>query len=502
MDEYSLSTVLPHNAEAEQVILGACLHSIEALDQLFQSNVKVEEFFRPFHRRVFATLGELFEGSEPVLDLVTVSDALRHSKDGLSEEEMDYLLEISEATYTVAGLKAYIDIIREKAILRKLLRTTNDIKAQINEGGEDIQSILEGAEHSILDIAEDKMARSVVPLGELVDEALLEFKEIVEHKKAPDVIKTGFPDLDETLHGFYKNNLIILASRPGMGKTALGLNIAQRVAIDSGVGVAFFSLEMSNKELVNRILCSEARVESQLVRKGLIGIHELKSFEKAAGKLSDAPFFIDDTPALSVMELRAKARRLVRSQNVGLIVVDYLQLMTVSHRRIESRQMEVAEISRSLKRLAMDLKIPVLAMAQLNRGPTQRTGSKLPQLSELRESGAIEQDADVVMFLHREEYYKTSEMDDSGAAPEDEDGGSRMKDFLKEDGASVVKIAKQRNGPIGTALLWFKKKISRFESVDPRYLSELRGGNDDDEGGDYHVDYPDTAPETDYNEPF
>ncbi len=502
MDEYSPSMVLPHNAEAEQVILGACLHSLEALTELLESNVKEDEFFRPFHRRVFTTLSELYDTSVPVLDLVTVSDALRQSKAGLSDEEMDYLLEISEATYTVAGLKAYIDILREKAILRTLLLTTSEIKSQIHEGGEDTQAILEGAEHSILDIAARKMKRSVVPLGELVDAALLELESIVIEKKAPDVVKTGFPDLDEILTGFYKNNLIILASRPGMGKTALGLNIAQRAAVDAGVGVAFFSLEMSNKELVNRMLCSEARIESQRVRTGRIDAHDLERFDKVSGRLSSAPFFIDDTPALSIMELRAKARRLVRQQNVGLIVVDYLQLMTVSHRRIESRQMEVAEISRSLKRMAMDLEVPVLAMAQLNRGPTQRTGSKLPQLSELRESGAIEQDADVVIFLHREEYYKTSEMEDSGAAPEEE-GGSKMKHFLKEDGASVIKVAKQRNGPVGTALLWFKKKISRFENVDPRYLSELRGGSDrggdDDDGGG---GYPDSEPETERNEPF
>ena len=500
MDEYSPSTVLPHNAEAEQVILGACLHSLEALTQLLESNVAEDEFFRPFHRRVYVTLTELYDSKEPVLDLVTVSDTMRQSKAGLSDEEMDYLLEISEATYTVAGLKAYIDILREKAILRTLLQTTNEIKAQIHEGGEDTQSILEGAEHSILDIAEKKMKRSVVPLGELVTETLIELRAIVEEGKTPEVVKTGFSDLDEILTGFYKNNLIILASRPGMGKTALGLNIAQRAAVDAGVGVAFFSLEMSNKELVNRILCSEARIESQNVRKGQITAQQLADFGKVSERLIHAPFFIDDTPALSIMELRAKARRLVRQRGVGLIVVDYLQLMTVSHRRIESRQMEVAEISRSLKRLAMDLEVPVLAMAQLNRGPTQRVGSKLPQLSELRESGAIEQDADVVIFLHREEYYKSHALGD--AEEESEEGASGgMKEFLRKDGASVIMVAKQRNGPVGNAYLWFMKKYSRFESVDPRYLSELRGQRDDDDeggGGGYH----DAEPETGYDEPF
>ncbi|HDR06435.1 MAG TPA: replicative DNA helicase, partial [Candidatus Coatesbacteria bacterium] len=413
---------------------------------------------------------------QDTVDLVTVSDELKRSPEGLSDAELGELVEVRESTASTAGLGSHLEIIQDKAILRSLVKAAAAINESARADADPPARVLEKAEGLILEIAERRMRREVKPLGELVDVAIEEFRAFQEERSVKSEIMTGFYDLDELLAGLHRGNLIVLASRPGMGKTALGLNIAQRIAIDSRTGVGFFSLEMSAEELVRRMLCSEARVDSQKVRRGNVSAEDMKRFIAKVARLSNAPFFLDDTPAISVLELRAKARRLVKQKEVRLIVVDYLQLMTASGRRTESRQVEVAEISRSLKALAKELDVPVLAIAQLNRQPANRPRSKLPQLSDLRESGAIEQDADVVMFLHREEAYQLSSPGET--EPEEEEdygnGGGLPDDLARLPGISQVIVAKQRNGPVGSVYLVFRKRFMRFENLDRSFRAPAR----------------------------
>jgi replicative DNA helicase len=478
MDELEHDLGLPGSLEAERLTLGAALKYPEAVHRCVEASLRPDDFLKTFHGRIYSAVLNLYTKREGAIDLVTVSDELRRSPEGLTDAELGYLVEVKEATATTAGLGSHLDIIRDKAILRSLIRVSATINEAARADAEPPACVLEKAEGLILEIAERRMRREVKPLAELVDFAIEQMRALHEGRSVKSEILTGFFDLDEILSGFHKGNLIVLASRPGMGKTALGLNIAQRIAIDQGLGVGFFSLEMSSEELVRRMLCSEARVDSQKVRRGMVSEGDMEKFITKVARLSNAPFYLDDTPALSVLELRAKARRLVKQKGVGLIVVDYLQLMTAGHRRTESRQVEVAEISRSLKALAKELDVPILAVAQLNRQPVNRPRTKLPQLSDLRESGAIEQDADVVMFLHREEYYRVSSPDEAAVetaeTPDYGDGGGVSDELAKMPGISQVIVAKQRNGPVGSVYLVFRKRFMRFETLDRSFRAPAR----------------------------
>jgi replicative DNA helicase len=443
MDELERDLGLPASLEAERLTLGAALRYPEAVHRCIEANLRPDDFLKPLHGRIYTAVMNLYSRRDGAIDLVTVSDELRRTPEGLTDSELGYLVEVKESTASTAGMASHLDIIRDKAVLRSLVKAAAVINESARADAEPPATVLEKAEGLILEIAERRMRREVRPLSDLVDSALEEMRALHEGRAAKNEILTGFFDLDEILSGLHRSNLVVLASRPGMGKTALGLNISQRIAIDQGIGVGFFSLEMSAEELVRRMLCAEARVDSQKVRRGLISEGDMEKFIGKVARLSNAPFYLDDTPALSVLELRAKARRLVKQKGVGLIVVDYLQLMTAPHRRAESRQVEVAEISRSLKALAKELEVPILAVAQLNRQPVNRPRSKLPLLSDLRESGAIEQDADVIAFIYRDEVYNEDSPD---------------------KGTAEIIIGKQRNGPIGTTRLTFVGQFTRFEN--------------------------------------
>jgi len=460
---------LPKSTEAERHVLGCCLRFTEGLNKVIESGLDVEDFFKRLHRQLFQTIIELESEPDRAVDLLTVTDALRNSPEGLSEADFGYILELRDDAVTKAGLESHIELVRDASTRRKIIETSRRLIGEALDGGDKTSTLLERAEDGFFRIAENRMTQEIKPLSGLVDDALDDIRAIHEKRATEDAVPTGFYDLDELLTVLHKSNLIILASRPGMGKTALGLNIAQRASIERGIGVGFFSLEMSAAELVRRMLCSEARINSHHVRSGRISDRDMEGFVRVAARMADAPFYIDDTAALTVMELRAKARRLVMQREVQLIVVDYLQLMTAPHRKPESRQVEVSEISRSLKQLAMELKVPVLAMAQLNRGVTARAvKSKIPQLSDLRESGAIEQDADVVMFLHREDYYKVGREQGEGEP-------AQAASPLNEEGVSQIIVAKQRNGPVGHRYLLFLKDILRFENLDPSYQPSPMG---------------------------
>ncbi len=478
MDELERDLGLPASLEAERLTLGAALRYPEAVHRCIEANLRPDDFLKPLHGRIYTAVMNLYSRRDGAIDLVTVSDELRRTPEGLTDSELGYLVEVKESTASTAGMASHLEIIRDKAVLRSLVKAAAVINESARADAEPPATVLEKAEGLILEIAERRMRREVRPLSDLVDSALEEMRALQEGRTTKNEILTGFFDLDEILSGLHRSNLIVLASRPGMGKTALGLNISQRIAIDQGIGVGFFSLEMSAEELVRRMLCAEARVDSQKVRRGLISESDMEKFIGKVARLSNAPFYLDDTPALSVLELRAKARRLVKQKGVGLIVVDYLQLMTAPHRRAESRQVEVAEISRSLKALAKELEVPILAIAQLNRQPVNRPRSKMPLLSDLRESGAIEQDADVVMFLHREEYYQVSSpgeaAPEAAEGPDYGNGGGLTDDLARMPGISQVIVAKQRNGPVGSVYLVFRKSFMRFESLDRSFRTPAR----------------------------
>src|SRR6266404_6182242 len=413
--EDNLRKVPPQNLEAESSVLGGILLDNEAINQVLEL-LRPEDFYRESHRKIFRAMIEITDRNEPV-DLITLSDFLKSKNELEAVGGSAYLAALADFVPTAANISYYARIVREKAILRSLISTATEIATRGYEEQGSVEEFLDSAEKVIFDISEKKIKASFVAVG--------------------DMITAGLQPAE----------LIIVAGRPGMGKTAFALNIAAHAAY-SGVGAAIFSLEMAKEQLVLRMLCSEARVNSSKVRSGYLGERDFPQLAKAAGKLHEAPIYIDDTPAISVLELRAKARRLLRdhSKKVGLIVVDYLQLMR-GMGNANNREQEISEISRSSKALAKELNVPVIALSQLNRKVEDRTGRK-PQMSDLRESGAIEQDADVIMFIYREELYDKNNEDVKGKAE--------------------VIVEKQRNGPTGTITLAFLAEYTRFENYTER----------------------------------
>ena len=477
------SKLLPQRPDAERHVLGCCMKFDGALNIAVEACTVDGDFFKRLHRQLYRVLIEIDGDPELKLDLFSITDAMQRSAEGLSDADYEYILKLYDDVVTTAGFDSSLELVKDASTLRNVINQARQIISRAVEHKDKPREIVEDAEDRFFQIAQGRVSQDVHSLRDLIGDALEDIRAIHEKRAVKDAISTGYFELDELLTGLHRANLIILASRPGMGKTALGLNIAQRAALEQELGVAFFSLEMSAEELVRRMLCAEARVDSHQVRSGHIGEHDMESFVRVAARLANAPFYIDDTAALTVMELRAKARRLVMQRDVQLIVVDYLQLMTAPHRKPESRQVEVAEISRSLKQLAMELKVPVLAMAQLNRGVTSRTvKSKIPQLSDLRESGAIEQDADVVLFLHRDDYYKVGKEDHLAAGEEAEGPVGFGNQLAQMKGVSQVIVAKQRNGPVGNVYLVFRNKYLRFENLDPSFKPRPAGVGADDGG--------------------
>jgi replicative DNA helicase len=440
--EQNLRRVPPQSVEAEESVLGGILLDNTALDRVLEV-LATDDFYREAHRKIFAAMLELSERSEPA-DIITLSDLLRGRSLLADVGGAAYLAELAERVPTAANIMQYARIVKEKAILRGLIAAATDIATRGYEAREDVDDLLDQAEHRIFAISERKIRPSFFRMGDVIMETLKTVERLYEHKQLVTGVPTGFDDLDRLTAGLQPADLIIIAGRPSMGKTAFALNIAQHAALTAGLGVAIFSLEMAREQLVLRMLCSEARVDNAKVRAGFLGERDFPKLAMAAGRLAEAPIYIDDSPGLSVLELRAKARRLKRDPvaKLGLVIVDYLQLMR-GLGAVDSREQEISQISRSLKALAKELGLPVVALSQLNRQVEQRADRR-PMMADLRESGAIEQDADVIAFIFREEVYK----------PEQDD----------LHGIAEVIVAKQRNGPTDTVKLTFRREITRFES--------------------------------------
>ena len=408
-------------------------------------------FYAERHRRIFRAMTTIVERGG-VVDPLTLSEELsrRGELDGAGGK--DYIGFLVDAVPTAANIEYHAQIVREKAILRRLIEVSTSIVAEAFEGKSTANELLDEAESKIFQVAQQQTREGFTRIKELLWPTMERIEALQRGGKTVTGVASGFNELDELTSGFQPADLVIVAARPSMGKTAFTLNVAQHAAIEHNVPVAFFSLEMSKESLVQRMLTSEARIDAQRLRKGLLRDDDFPRLARAAGILSSAPVWIDDTPGITLLEMRSKARRLRTDAGVGMVIVDYLQLMQ-GPANSESRQQEVSQISRGLKALAKELNVPVVALSQLSRAPEQRTGdNKRPQLSDLRESGAIEQDADLIMFLYRQEFYD---------GPVDKDGNSL-------EGKAEVIIGKQRNGPTGIVNLHFQKQFTRFENISQR----------------------------------
>ncbi len=438
--ESNLRKLPPQSIEAEESVIGGVLLDNAAMDRVLES-IGPDDFYRESHRKIMRAMIELNQRGEPV-DLVTLSETLKARGELQDIGGAMYLAELAEKVPTAANVAYYARILREKAILRSLIQTTTEIATRAYEPNAQIDRFLDEAEHKIFAISERKVQPTFFRIRDIMVDSLKAIEQMYERRELVTGVPTGFIDLDRMTAGLQPAELIVIAGRPSMGKTAFALNIAQYAAVNARVGVAVFSLEMSKEQLVLRLLCSEARVDQSKVRTGHAAERDFPKIAMAASRLSDAPIYIDDTAALSVLELRAKARRLKRDRDskLGLIIIDYLQLMR-AHERTDSREQEISGISRSLKALAKELNVPVVALAQLNRQVETRA-DKHPVMADLRESGAIEQDADVIAFLYRPVVYDKS----------------------AEERAAEVIIAKQRNGPVGHVDLTFMSEYTRFEN--------------------------------------
>jgi replicative DNA helicase len=438
--ELSSHKIPPQNLEAEQSVLGGILIENQAINKVMEI-LTPDDFYRDGHRKIYGALIDLSERDEPA-DLITMTNELR-KKDQLDAiGGASYLASLIDSVPTAANIEYYARIVREKAVLRKLIETSTEIITQSYQDRGDVENFLDEAERAIFEISERRVRPAFYSIREVVKDSLDTISKLYEKKELITGIPSGFKDLDKMTAGFQPSDLIIVAGRPSMGKTAFCLNVAQYAAIERKTPVAIFSLEMSKEQLVIRMLCSQSQVEGTRLRTGFLHESDWTKLTLAAGTLYEAPIFIDDTAALSVLELRAKARRLKADHRLGLLVIDYLQLMK-GRARVESRQQEISEISRSLKALAKELNIPIIAVSQLSRKTEERTGNR-PQLSDLRESGAIEQDADVILFLFREEIYNRQE---------------------ENQGKAELIIGKQRNGPIGKVDLAFIDRFTTFKDL-------------------------------------
>jgi replicative DNA helicase len=438
----SLHRLPPQNLDAEQSILGGILLDNQALSSVLEI-LENTDFYSESHRKIFAAIVDLSERNEPS-DLITLSNILKDKKHLDKVGGMAYLASLVDNVPSAANIASYAKIVKEKAILRRLIGTATEILTKSYNTGADIDEVLDEAEHAIFEISENKIRPAFFPIKTVIKDTFKTIEKLYERKELITGVPTGFDKIDDMTSGLQKSDLIIIAGRPSMGKTAFALNIAQHAATEAGIPVAVFSLEMSKEQLALRMLSSTAKVDSQRLRKGFLGETDWPKLTAAAGRLSEALIFIDDTPAISALEMKAKARRLKAESGLGLIVLDYLQLMRGGTYK-DSREQEISEISRSLKALAKELSVPVIALSQLNRKVEDRTNRR-PHMADLRESGAIEQDADVIAFIYRDEVYNKSEDN-------------------PEKGLAEIIIGKQRNGPTGTAKLAFLEKYTCFENL-------------------------------------
>ena len=440
MEEALLKRVMPHSIEAEQSVIGAMIMDRDAVT-VASEMLNVEDFYQKQYGILFEAMTELYSEGKPI-DLITLQNRLKEKDVPPEISSLEFVRDMITTVPTSANVKYYAEIVSEKALLRRLIKVNEDIAAECYAGKERVEDILEDTEKQIFQVLQRRSNDDFVPIKEVVLNALDKIEAASRSKGSVTGMATGFIDLDYKTSGFQPSDLILIAARPSMGKTAFVLNIAEYMAFRSNETVAIFSLEMSKEQLVNRLFALESRVDSQILRTGNLSDSDWANLIEAAGTIGRSNLIIDDTPGISVAELRSKCRKFKLEHNLGIIMIDYLQLMQGS-RRSESRQQEISDISRSLKELARELQVPVVALSQLSRAVEQRPDHR-PMLSDLRESGAIEQDADVVMFLYRDDYYN--------------------HDTEKKDVAEVI-IAKQRNGPIGTVELAWLPRFTKFANM-------------------------------------
>jgi replicative DNA helicase len=443
----------PHDLEAEMSLLGSMMLSREAIEMAVPilGRHEAQRLYLPDHQELYAVLVDLYDQAKPI-DLVVVKDELQRRRKLEAVGGENYLLDLVQSVGSWVHAEHYAAIVRDKSLLRDLIACAGRMIEAAYEHTDQAREILDRAEKTLFEVTERRITQQAVSLGDMLSEVY----RLIESGAGAQVtgVPTGFIELDEISCGLQPGELIIVAARPSMGKTALGLNIAERMAVDERLPTVFFSMEMGRQQVAQRILCARGRVDSHKMRRGMLSEGEIAQLGYVCQALEGAPLLIDDTPGMSLLELRAKVRRLRMQKKVACVLIDYLQLMHASGK--ESRQLEIAYISRGLKALARELHIPVVAMAQLNRATEAREGHR-PRMSDLRESGAIEQDADVVMLLHREEYYR----------PQD----------LSLKGQAELIIAKQRNGPTGTIKLHFNKQLTRFDNLS--VAPEQAGGRGD-----------------------
>ena len=436
---------LPHNLEAEKSVLGAILIHNEAFNHAAEL-IDSRDFFRDAHRRIFDKMVALSERGDAI-DFVTLKEELSRSGDLEEVGGPAYIASLADGVPRSANVEYYATIVKEKSTLRSLIHSANKILTDAYEAEEEPDLLLDEAERAIFAIAEDRIRAGFVPLRDLVQGSFATIEKLQQHKGMVTGVPTGFVDLDELTSGLQPSDLVLIAARPSMGKTSLVLNIAQHVGTATDMTVGFFSLEMSKEQLFMRLLTAEARIDAHRFRTGHLSEKDYGRLSHALGTLAEARVFIDDAASIGVLEMRAKARRLKAEHGLHLLIVDYIQLMT-GRGRFESRQVEIASISRSLKGLAKELQVPIVALSQLSRASETRADHR-PQLSDLRESGALEQDADLVMFIYREEQYREAD-------------GSPKEGV---EGTAEIIVGKQRNGPVGTVKLAFIKEHTRFENL-------------------------------------
>ena len=440
-----LGKVPPHDIEAEQAIIGSMLTDKDAVISAIEV-LKPDDFYREDNKIIYEAILNLYNRSEPI-DVITVRAELESMGKIDNVGGLEYLVELPDKVPTTANSMKYIKIVEEKSSLRKLIKTANEIIELGYNPTEDVDDIMEGAEKKIFNIMQDKDQKGYSPLKDVLVESFTKLEELYNRKQHITGVPSGFTDLDYRTAGFHGSELILIAARPAMGKTAFALNIATNAALRANVPVALFSLEMSKEQLVNRILCSESMVDSNKIRTGKLEEDDWTKLAETIGPLSEAEMYIDDTPGINIMEIRAKCRKLKIEKNIGLVVIDYLQLIQGTGKRNGSREQEISEISRSLKILAKEIDVPVIALSQLSRAAEQRPDHR-PMLSDLRESGAIEQDADIVMFLYRDDYYN--------------------EDSEKKNIAEVI-IAKHRGGSTGTVELLWLGNYTKFVNIERRF---------------------------------
>ena len=438
MDEALIKRILPHSDEAERAVIGSMLMDGDAIVTASEI-IGSDDFYQRQYGILFDVMTELYGEDKPV-DLVTLQERLKNKDVPPELTSVEFISGILNDVPTSANVKHYAETVAEKALLRRMIKTNEEIANSCYLGKEPLDQILEDTEKKIFDLLQKKSSDDFVPIQDVVLSVIDKIELAAKHKGTVTGLATGFYDLDYKTSGFQPSDLILVAARPSMGKTAFVLNLAQYIAVKSKVTTAIFSLEMSKEQLVNRLLSMESKVDSQLIRTGNLSANDWEKLIESAGDISKAPLIIDDTPGISISELRSKCRKFKLENDLGLVIIDYLQLMSGGSKRTDSRQQEISDISRSLKALAREINAPVIALSQLSRACETRPDHR-PILSDLRESGAIEQDADVVMFIYRDDYYN--------------------KDTDKKNISEII-IAKQRNGPIGTVELVWLPNYTKF----------------------------------------